>query len=526
MADRSTTDPALPAATARWRKRQTVGPPRPTWRFAAALMAGWLAFLWPTLVNGNAFLLADTSAYMRGADAMVSEISGLTTAWSTDKSQYLPSTPPATSGTEMSATTEAPRVVLAGRSVYYGLLLYATAALGGFLAMAVLQSTLCVICATLIIVQFGRSTRRSINPQMLALVLVGTGLATSVGYFSAYMVPDIFAALAALALAALVAFSRELPRREKIFWWLLLVAALGFHSANLLIFALVAAVTALTFLINGRIRQFPAALLLSALILGVLSEIFFSTGVRAITGQAPIRPPFIAARLIDDGPGRAYLRERCAGSTLLLCEWRDRIPRGSDTILWGTSPTMASFTMASSADKRRLAREEHSFILAVIADRPLDVLRGSLATIWAQASQWSLGEFNYSATERAFYKVKLPQPFLADISATRAWKEAMPVAAPTWLIRIGFAIALAMAIAAIVGRGPKLPPPVRQFIVLLLVAIACDIVVTGALSTPHGRYLMRMTWILPFALLGLASVLRFGRRHSPSDVADDLMVDE
>lgn len=524
MADRSTTDPALPAATAAWRERPTSSHPRSAWGFAAALMAGWLAFLWPTLVNGNAFLLADTSAYMRGADAMISEISGQTTVWSTDRSRFLPSTVPTASPTETSppndARPDAPRVVLAGRSIYYGLLLFATASLGGFLAMALLQSLLCLGCATLIVVQLGRSTGRPVNPQSLAMVLIATGLATSVGYFSAYMVPDIFAALAALAVATLVAFGHELPRREKIFWWLLLVAALCFHSANLLIFALFAAVAALLFLISGRIRQFPTALLLAALVLGLLSEMVFSTGVRAVTGQAPIRPPFVAARLIDDGPGRAYLRERCAGSTLLLCEWRDRLPHGSDEILWGTNPGMISFATASPDDKRRLAMEENRFILAVVADRPLDVIQGSLATIAAQAGQWSLGEFNYSAEERAFYKAKLPEPFLAEVGETRAWSERMPVVVPTWSIRIGFAIAVVIALAAIVGQGPKLPTPVRQFIALLLLAILCDIVVTGALSTPHHRYLMRITWILPFAMLGLASLLCFGRRQFVSDVSD------
>ena len=512
MADRSITDPPPWPVLAAARGGPGDVHSHLKLRFAAALMAGWLAFLWPTLINGNAFLLADTSAYMRGADAMVSEISGQSTAWSTDKSQLLPPTVPAASNAETSppndASTDAPRVVLAGRSIYYGLLLFATASLGGFLAMAVLQSALCVTCATLIVVQLGRSTGRPLNPPTLALVLVATGLATSVGYFSAYMVPDIFAALAALALAALVAFRRDLPRREKIFWWLILVAALCFHSANLLIFALVGGVAALSFLISGKIRQFPAGLLLSALVLGVLSELVFSTGVRAVTGQAPIRPPFVAARLIDDGPGRAYLRDRCTGSTLLLCVWRDRLPRGSDEILWGTSTDKVSFATASPADKRRMAAEETRFILAVIADRPLDVISGSLATIATQAGQWSLGEFNYSADERAFYKNKLPEPFLSEIGATRAWQGKMPVVTSTWLIRLGFVISLAAALVVISGRGPKFPPPVRVFIALLLVMIAIDIIVTGALSTPHNRYLMRITWVLPFAIMAVAAGLR------------------
>ena len=482
-------------------------------RFMAALMAGWLVFLWPTLVNGGAFFLADTTAYMRGADALVERVSGRTTSWSDETRKVIVRPTPKVS---TASPTDAPRVVLAGRSIYYGIILYCLAAIGGFVAMAVFQAAICVAGATLAALRIGEAVGRPMTPTTLGLVLVLTGLGTSVGFFAGYMVPDLFAALGALALASLIAFRGILARWEKWTWWFILAVSLCVHSANLLIFILVAAIVAVALWLAKRPHQFPLMMIGGALVVALAAEFSFAVGVEGAIGQRPVRPPFVAARLIDDGPGRDYLRERCGGSTFLLCEWRDRIPSGSDTILWSDAPGIASFSSASSAEKRRLAKEEIPFIFAVVVDRPFAVVRGSLKTIGKQAAQWSLSEFNTDPAARAWFKRKIPAQELVQIERTAAWSGTMPVGVATWAIRISFTIAFVFAALAIFGRTVGVPGRVRLFLAILIVAIGCDILVTGLLSTPHDRYLVRITWILPFAMLTVFTTSLLARLRSPS----------
>ena len=474
-----------------------------TVRLAAAMMAGWAAFLWPTMVNDGAFLLPDTTAYMRGADAVVETITGRRTGWSDETARIFvhQTSPAAIAGTNVQGDTS--RVVLAGRSIYYGIPLYVCVMLGGFVAVAMLQAALCVGCATMVAVRIGLILGRPTTPALLALVLVATGLLTSIGYFAGYMTPDIFAPLGALALAALLAFRGRMSPRESWLWWSVLVAALCVHSANLLIFLLASGLLGIGFLVAKRRREFPLLLVGGAVLIGLVAEFLFALGVETATDQRPVRPPFVAARLIDDGAGRAYLRERCAGSTFLLCEWRDRIPQGSDVILWSEIPGVASFASASSADKRRVAREELPFIVAVFLDRPSEVIRGSLKAVGVQAGQWSLSEFNTDASARAFFERKIPPQLRAEIGRTSAWRETMPVQFSTWAIRISFGVALLLAALATIGWRVIVPDRIRLFLAVLMVVIGCDILVTGVLSTPHDRYLVRISWILPFAILTL-----------------------
>ena len=76
------------------------------------------------------------------------------------------------------------------------------------------------------------------------------------------------------------------------------------------------------------------------LAVGVAGEAAFSAAVARVTGFAPVRPPFLSARLVEDGPGLDYLRAHCAGggASFALCRYRDRLPLASDIFLWSGAP--------------------------------------------------------------------------------------------------------------------------------------------------------------------------------------------
>src|SRR5271165_6043769 len=122
---------------------------------ASLLLFLALALLWPALYNGQPFFFHDTTAYVRGADAGFVKLTRHRTAWTwpddqdTVSSGQVPDSRGATDtidGQLASRLESLPRmnslkekVVMAGRSPYYGALLYLGEITGGFWASVFLQ---------------------------------------------------------------------------------------------------------------------------------------------------------------------------------------------------------------------------------------------------------------------------------------------------------------------------------------------------------------------------------------------------
>src|SRR5271157_5338698 len=99
--------------------------------------------IWPALTNRQPFFFADTTAYVRGADLAISKTLGsrFATDWAKDQRRIIePQTTVPTSESPADKQKSARRVVLAGRSIVYGALLYFGEVLGGMWFSIILQS--------------------------------------------------------------------------------------------------------------------------------------------------------------------------------------------------------------------------------------------------------------------------------------------------------------------------------------------------------------------------------------------------
>ena len=142
-------------------------------RDVAALIAVALMLLWPAFVNGEPFYMADTPSYLRGADGAVHELTGASSAWSDELQKRFADGAPALKSAEAQHASAEPAVVLKGRSIYYGALLYAAQWLGNFWAVAILQALLCAVA----IVSTVATIRRAMGRETTHLFTVGTGVA-------------------------------------------------------------------------------------------------------------------------------------------------------------------------------------------------------------------------------------------------------------------------------------------------------------------------------------------------------------
>ncbi len=390
-------------------------------------------------------------------------------------------------------------MTLSGRSIIYGALLYLSDALGGFRAAALAQALL----AATALVLAARSWRRALAaPPSGALdgaLLAATVAITPAGYFAGYMMPDIFLPLGLLALCQLALLWPASPRPERIFWAVLLAAAMLVHTLHIVL-----AVAVFTGLLLARapVARSGARTIAGLIALALAGQFGLHLLITRATGAAPVSVPFVTARLIADGPGHAYLEAHCPAAGFALCRHRARLGRNSDILLWSLDPAEGLFSAVPPAERRRIAAEDARFALAVLRDRPGAVTIATLRSIADQLSRTGLSEFNYGAIQRRSFAERLPPPVLARVERSSAWNSAMPVRAVEALtlpLLLASVVLIALALRNL-GHQHRL---FVAYAAALVGAILLNAILCGAISTPHDRYQMRLIWILPFFAVAL-----------------------
>lgn len=438
-------------------------------KFGVRLMILWFSFCLGLLVNRGPIFFPDTSAYIRVADAAANAVGLGTSEWS-DRLAELKTAHSVLPGVFKPAPTP-----LAGRSVYYGSYLWL---LGPWLA-ALIQAFVAAIAIMLLYEQTGRRCAFAALPITIAM--------SSATVFAALLMPDLLAALAIMAMAVVLTRWQHLQSSERAFWFCLLVAGGLAHDATFLI---IVAGTAVAAMIWRRTLSYGPVLI--GLLFVLSGSLIFSLGVKYETGQAPIRPPFLSARLIDDGPGLSYLQQNCPG--FHLCDFYAFLPKGSDRMLWSQDGN--GFISMSRERQRAWSDEDFRFVLSVIAEQPFQVAGAWIAAIGRQ----SLGHSVVDVTS-PIDTGRLPADVRRIYYRTLVSKNTFPAFAWDFC----HILVTVMGVALIASRHTP-----RVFKIIFL-CILVDVLICGAFSTPHDRYLMRVIWLLP-----LSGVLVSRRKINPA----------
>jgi hypothetical protein len=333
--------------------------------------------------------------------------------------------------------------------------------------------------------------------------------------------PDVYAGIAILAVANLFAFERDLRPWKGMLWLTLLAMSLLFHTSHTAVALLVLApAAAVSWAVLRKPPWRPAATVAVAVGIGLLGEVLFSLTVEAIYGAPPLRPPFLMARLVSDGPGYAYLAANCPEIGLRLCDWLPRLPTDTDTFLWSKDAGTGVFGIVDPATRRALAGEQAAFVLGVLKYDLLGQIVASLHDFAEQLGRFGLGEFAYNDYLRRTMPDMLPPAERAAFVGSALYRETFPLGPVDALVRAAAAAAAAYllwrAAAAVLGRDPDgapADPGLLVFAVVLIGGVVANAAVTGILSTPHDRYQARVIWLVP--LLAVIVFLH-GRRRAPA----------
>lgn len=503
-----------------------------------AMAALGAAFMWPAFYNGQPIFFGDTSAYIRGADAGVQALLHRRSAWSLSGGNAVePASAPsaAVAHSAPGAESEDPRPpdallathgssiedksVVYGRSPYYGMLLYLGDLTGGFWLSIALQAG-AVILALLIAL---RAVGEPVTP-LTIMVSAALAAATSAPFFVSFLEPDIFAGVAVLTCAALLAGGERLRRLDRLAALALLSLCVVVHESIALIVALLLVLSLAGGALGRMRRHAPShvprphgaalAILTAALAVAAVSQLAFAAAVKHVVGAAPLRPPFLMARMIEDGPGYRYLRATCPASGFQVCAYLDRLPVAASLFLWDPGPH-GVFSAVPPAARARLSAEQPRFVRAVLLYDPVAELRDAARDVGTQLTMVGLDEFEYPAVLKESFAAKIPPEHFERMRHTAAYRGTMPLAPFSALSAATFALGVLgiAATLALPAARRQLPAPLISMTLWIVAGVLANAVTCAVLSGPHDRYEARVAWVVPAAalLIGAVSLRRLRR---------------
>ena len=469
-----------------------------------AVLAAAAALCWPALINGQPFFHPDTQAYVHGPGEAVSKLFGRQVGadWS-----WKAEAAPVASGVGPAAPADDAEV-LAGRSIYYGVLAWLGDLTGGFWLTVLVQGLAVALLADAVLRGLGARGLAAYGATVAVLAL-----GTPAPLFVSLLMPDIWAGVAVGALAALFALSGRLSRLDTLLLGLMLAFAALAHNSIVLVLGAMLAAGGLLWLIRRRGPRPALALSLggAAVAAGVVGTLLFGAVVERTVGKSPLLPPFITARIQADPAGARYVRERCDPAEFVVCRYAARLPLEVDDFLWAADPETGVFWPASAEERRALGAEQVRFAVAVAAAYPVQQVADSTVNAARQLVTTELKDFNYHDRVKQLLRLGLPEGDFARLTRTPAYAETWPVQALWAWHALVLGLCLVAAAALALARPPRSPDHrthERALVLLGLVVagVVINAAVCGALSALHGRYEARVMWCLPLATMALVLV--------------------
>ena len=498
----------------------TVSPRRtPLGRLRAigCVLIGALLLMSTAFAGGRPSVFFDTDGYHLMGENAAQAIKRLPAALAGDHKAM---TTPVSDDDQIDVT------IMGARSALYGLFLFVLDKLAGIWLVAAAQALVCAWTVYMLWKVFAPSA-----PLWTYLALTaGLAAGSTLPFFATFVMPDVFAGVAASGFVILTVFGKRLSRLETAGMVLVLTFAYAVHATHILTaLAAVVPATALFWWFKAPMGQVARgyALVLSAMVMAVISGWAYESAFALRTGMKLHHPPFLMARVLADGPGREYMRRVCKGpdDPYVICRATRAPLTRSDDILWEESPLIGAFNALKSPELQlRMEAEEGAFVRGAVLGDPWGQFAASMENWADQLSRISVHDplrdprqflaNEYWKTTRLVEMIPHPEqckpigpgckpPF--DMALTKHWHElVMALAAlfAAWrLSRPDVRADLADR------REPWTRPavPLTVAVAILAAMLVLNAGVCGIISGAFSRYQARIVWIWP-ASAGLIAI--------------------
>lgn len=327
------------------------------------------------------------------------------------------------------------------------------------------------------------------------MVCVALAVGSAAPWFTSLLMPDLFAPIAVLCIFVLAFGYGRLSTAELLLTAVLGAFAVAAHLAHLI---LAAGCVAAIALVRWRSDCWKAATRAAVPLGAALALLLLSNAIgHGVPAISPYGSVFALARLVGDGPGRAYLDRACPDPGLRLCAWQGRLSADSDDFLWRPDGPI----WADDFSPVRFAPEAARLVPAIIAAYPLQTLRAAAVNTLRQLGLVRVGD---TLVPDHLDIAVLPrlQPYLppAEIARYQASRQSRGLlrdaAAPFRWLHVGLLLAGALGTVWVMARCWQSDPAMAGLAALTLAALFANAFATGALSGPHDRYQARIAWLV------------------------------
>jgi hypothetical protein len=398
------------------------------------------------------------------------------------------------------------------RAVVYGLILNAGAPLS-FWPVVLGQCALTVWTIALILRVHGMGGR----PQILAGVVAALSALTTLPWLTAILLTDIFAGLAVLALYLLLLRADALGRGERIGLAILIAISAATHSATFaVLLALLAAGAVYSAVDRTRLSPKYIGQGAAALALGAMLVFAANAFVAKRFAWTPGGFALSFGRMLQDGIVKKYLDEHCRRERLVLCAYKEQLPRDADEWFWG-SPIFDELGRFAG-----LGPEMEKIALESLAEYPLLQAKTAIVATARQLIDVHTGEGVVNSIWHTYGIIQRYTPHLvADMREARQQTGGIDF---TTINELHYPIALACLFMLPLIAGVSLRrrglTDVGELAAFCMVAVLANAFVCGVLSNPHDRYGARLIW-LAVAAAAIAGV-RLYEQNRRLPVADTM----
>lgn len=475
-----------------------------TWVYAPRQPDGWgQAVLWyasavfacllMTLINNGGLYYFDTAGYLEQGQSTLASI-GLFTGDSSG------------TGAGNAAAAAPDGVVIGSRSAIYSTLmtfLHFTTGLNGLVVLHAAALMLSVWLAARVAArqfQHGRSVAATTS---IPILVASFG---SLPFYTAYLMPDIFAPILILLTATIAIFSRHMTLWEIFLALVLGVTAVVSHPSHLIIAGFLIPVAAIASVAMARARWWLAPFLVSVIFVGGLVErVAFESAVKTVQSSDVVYQPFLTARTVADGPGFAVLENNCPNAEIPTCALYEMLQKSNNPwrltashIMFERDPELGSYKLMPLDDQRRVAQDQIPFFLRVLREKPIALTAAFLRNTLDQANLFSIQyTIPTSQTLTNIHKITDIAPASFENARLLDQREALG-----WLTVVhGAVYAVSALLVVVIVILPQKSPPLafRAFAMVILIGILVNAFVCGGISQPSDRYGARVAFLLPIA---------------------------
>jgi hypothetical protein len=322
---------------------------------------------------------------------------------------------------------------------------------------------------------------------------------TAIAWVSGEIEPDCFTAVVVLS-AWLLAFRAAVLGVTRCIVVLAAGAlAIASHPSHLGLAGGLVAATAMAWLVmrlKGEKVLVPNPVLPAlslALAVGLILTANYALTKRVFLSRSG--PVFMTARMIEDGVAKRVLDDTCPGAGYILCRYKDNLPATADEYLWDSpSPFNRLGRFRGSA------KESQAIMIEGFRRYPLLEFAQMLKNGARQFLMFRTGD-GIGPQERVLdteFRNFLPRQMKAYSTARQQREEFSFVLLN--VLHVGLA-ALAILVLGFVAWSQRQSWKDVALPGFVLLALAGNALVCGALSGPHDRYQGRLVWVAVFVVV-------------------------